>query len=149
MKRLFCGWVVLSTFLLSFPAFGQETRIEQIEREAQEARSRLGQSLDELRLRATPGQFVDQIAGYAREGPVADFLGNLTREMRDNPLPVLLIGIAITWLVVSSSLSARARSKGEREIPAAIPPAPDASPINVAPVVRTQSQRLRIPTSDT
>ena len=29
------------------------SQIEQIEREAQEARSRLGQSLDELRLRAT------------------------------------------------------------------------------------------------
>jgi hypothetical protein len=122
--------------------------IEQLEHEAQEARYRLGQSLDELRLRATPGQLVDQIADYAREGPVADFLGNLTREMRDNPFPVLLIGIAITWLVVSSSLSARSRSKVERERPAAIPPAPDASPIKVAPVVRSQSQRLRILTSD-
>jgi hypothetical protein len=120
-------------------------QIEQIEREAQEARSRLGQSLDELRLRATPGQFVDQIADYAREGPVAEFFGNLTREMRDNPFPALLIGIAITWLVVSSSLSARARSKGE----AAIPPTPDASPIKVAPVVRAQSKHLRILTSDT
>jgi Protein of unknown function (DUF3618) len=123
-------------------------QIEQLEREAQEARYRLGQFLDELRLRATPGQLVDQIAGYAREGPVADFLGNLTREMRDNPVPVLLIGIAITWLVVSSSLSARSRSKVEREKSAAIQPAPDASPIKVAPVVRTQSRRLRILTSD-
>jgi hypothetical protein len=123
--------------------------IEQIEREAQEARSRLGQSLDELRLRATPGQLVDQIAGYAREGPVAEFLGNLTREMRDNPLPVLLIGIAITWLVVSSSLSARSRAKVERETPAATPPEPDASPVKVATVARTQSQHLRILTSDT
>jgi hypothetical protein len=123
--------------------------IEQIEREAQEARSRLGQSLDELRLRATPGQFVDQVAAYAREGPVADFLGNLTRETRDNPFPVLLIGIAITWLVVSSSLSARARSKGKRETPAAIPPEPDASPVKVAPVARTQNQHLRILASDT
>jgi Protein of unknown function (DUF3618) len=123
-------------------------QIEQLEREAQEARSRLGQLLDELRLRATPGQLVDQIADYAREGPVADFLGNLTREMRDNPFPVLLIGVALTWLVVSSSLSARSRSKVGRETPVAIPPAPDASPIKVAPVVRTQNQRLRILTSD-
>jgi hypothetical protein len=124
------------------------SQIEQIEREAQEARSRLGQSLDELRLRATPGQFVDQITDYARDGPIAEFVGNLTREVRDNPLPVLLIGIAITWLVVSSSLSARARSKVERDTPAATPPAPDASPIEVAPVARTESQHLRILTSD-
>jgi len=125
-----------------------ERQIEQLEREAQEARSRLGQSLDELRLRATPGQLVDQMADYAREGPVADFLGNLTREMRDNPAPLLLIGIAITWLVVSTSVSPRSKTTIERERPATIPPAPDASPIKVAPVVRTQSQRLRILTSD-
>jgi hypothetical protein len=124
-------------------------QIEQLEREAEEARYRLGQSLDELRLRATPGQLLDQIADYAREGPVADFLGNLTREIRDNPVPVLLIGIAMTWLIVSSSLSARSRSKVERDTPAAIPPVLDASPIKVAPVVRTHSQRLRILTSDT
>jgi len=121
---------------------------EQLEREAEQARFHLAESLNELRLRATPGQIVDQIADYAREGPVGDFLGNLTREMRDNPVPLLLIGIAITWLVVSTSLSPRSKTTIERERPATIPPAPDASPIKVAPVVRTQSQRLRILTSD-
>jgi hypothetical protein len=117
---------------------------EQLEREAEEARYHLAQSLDELRLRATPGQIVDQIADYAREGPVADFLGNLTREMRNNPVPLLLIGIAITWLVAATSLSARSRTKVERESEAAIPPPSDTSPIKVAPVVRTQTQRSRI-----
>ena len=117
---------------------------EQLEREAEEARYHLAQSLDELRLRATPGQLVDQIADYAREGSVADFLGNLTREMRDNPVPLLLIGIAITWLVVSTSLSPRRKTTIERERPAAIPPASDESPIKVAPVVRSQTQRSRV-----
>src|SRR5712671_3990386 len=97
---------------------------EQLEREAEQARFHLAESLNELRLRISPGQVVDQIADYAREGPVADFLGNLTREMRDNPVPLLLIGMAITWLVVSSSLSAPSRSKVDRETSAAIPPAP-------------------------
>ena len=113
---------------------------EQLEREADQARYHLAASLSELRLRATPGQVVDQIADYAREGPVADFLGNLTREMRDNPVPLLLIGIAITWLVVSTSVSPRKTTTVERERP----PASDESPIKVAPVVRTQSQRSRI-----
>src|SRR5438270_390639 len=109
---------------------------EQLEREAEQARYHLAESLNELRFRATPGQIVDQIADYAREGPVADFLGNLTREMRDNPVPLLLIGIAMTWLVVSTSISPRRKRTTERERPAAIPPAADESPIKVAPVAR-------------
>src|SRR5437870_2714349 len=104
---------------------------EQLEREAEEARYHLAQSLDELRLRATPGQIVDQIADYAREGPVADFLGNLTREMRNNPVPLLLIGIAITWLIVSTSVSPRRKTTIERERPTAITSESDASPIKV------------------
>jgi hypothetical protein len=117
---------------------------EQLEREAEEVRHHLAESLNELRLRISPGQVVDQIADYAREGPVADFLGNLTREMRDNPVPLLLIGMAITWLVVSTSVSPRRKSAIEREREAAIPPSPDTSPIKAAPVVRTQTQRSRI-----
>jgi Protein of unknown function (DUF3618) len=116
---------------------------EQLEREAEEARFHLAESLNELRFRVSPGQVVDQIAEYAREGPVADFLGNLTREMRDNPVPLLLIGIAITWLVAATSLSHK-RTIIERETPAAVPPVSKTSPIKVAPVVRTQSQRSRI-----
>src|SRR5438045_6779097 len=121
---------------------------EQLEREAEQARYHLAESLNELRLRATPGQIVDQIADYAREGPAAEVLGNLTREMRNNPVPLLLIGIAITWFVVSTSVSPRRKAAIERDRPAAIPPASDESPIKVAPVVSSQSQRLRILTSD-
>src|ERR1700716_1101642 len=106
---------------------------EQLEREADQARYHLAASLSELRLRATPGQVVDQITDYAREGPVADFLGNLTREMRDNPVPLLMIGIAIAWLVMATSLSARAGTVVERKREAAIPPPSDTRPIKVAP----------------
>jgi len=116
---------------------------EQLEREAEEARYHLAESLNELRFRISPGQVVDQIADYTREGPVADFLGNVAREMRDNPVPLLLIGIAITWLVAATSLSSRRRTIIAREKPAAIPPASDTSPTKVAPVVRTETQRSR------
>jgi hypothetical protein len=117
---------------------------EQLEREAEEARYHLAESLNELRFRVSPGQVVDQIIDYAREGPIADFLGNLSREMRENPVPLLLIGIGISWLVLATSLSSRRRTIIERKRQAVTSSASDASPIKVTPVVRTQSQRSRI-----
>jgi Protein of unknown function (DUF3618) len=68
---------------------------EQLEREAHQTRDRLLETLDELRARTTPGQLVDQLADYVREGPAAEFFRNLAREVRDNPLPLCLIGIGV------------------------------------------------------
>ena len=63
---------------------------EQLEREAEQTRNQLAGWLDELRSRVTPGQVIDQLADFAREGAAADFLRNLGREIRENPIPVLL-----------------------------------------------------------
>jgi hypothetical protein len=76
---------------------------EQLEREAEGVRSELSGSLAELRFRLTPGQIVDQLTDYARAGPAADFLNNLAREIRENPMPVLLIVIGIAWLALATN----------------------------------------------
>jgi hypothetical protein len=76
---------------------------EQLEHEAEVARSNLASDLDELRHRMTPGQIVDEVTDYARDTPVAAFIGNLMRDLRDNPLPLLLIGAGIAWSVLNSS----------------------------------------------
>jgi len=69
----------------------------------QDTRGELAGSLAELRSRLTPGQIVDQFTDYAREGPAAEFLNNLAREIRVNPMPVLLIVIGIAWLVLATN----------------------------------------------
>jgi hypothetical protein len=80
------------------------TRVsEQLEREAEVARSNLAADLDELRHRMTPGQIVDEVTDYARDTPVAEFIGNLMRDVRENPLPLLLIGAGIAWSVLNNS----------------------------------------------
>jgi len=76
---------------------------EQLECEAEVARSNLAADLDELRQRMTPGQIVDEVADYARDTPVAEFARNLLRDVRENPLPLLLIGAGIAWSVIASS----------------------------------------------
>src|SRR5439155_20518414 len=81
---------------------------EQFEREAEETRWQLAGTLEELRGRMTPGRVVDQVVDYTRDGPAAEFLRNLGREVRENPMPLVLIGIGIAWLMVTSSRTSRA-----------------------------------------
>jgi hypothetical protein len=81
---------------------------EKLERDAGRTRAQLSEALEELRARMTPGQVIDQLIDYAREGPGAGFGRNLAREIRENPLPLVLIGIGIAWLMVASSRSSRA-----------------------------------------
>jgi len=76
---------------------------EQLEREAEDVRGQLAGSLAELRYRITPGQVIDELLDYAREGPAAEFLRNLAREIRENPVPLLLIVIGIGWLAIATS----------------------------------------------
>jgi hypothetical protein len=85
-----------------------ESQSEQLEREAEETRWQLAGTLEELRDRMTPGRVVDQVVDYTRDGPAAEFLRNLGREVRENPMPLVLIGIGIAWLMIASSRTSRA-----------------------------------------
>jgi hypothetical protein len=85
-----------------------ESQSEQLERAAEETRWQLSGTLEELRGRLTPGRIVDQLIDNTRDGPAGEFVRNLGREVRKNPMPLLLIGIGIAWLMVGSSRSSRA-----------------------------------------
>ncbi|MBV8119906.1 MAG: DUF3618 domain-containing protein [Alphaproteobacteria bacterium] len=78
---------------------------ELLEREIEQARSGLACALDELRARATVGQIVDELVDYARQTPMADFARNLAREIRENPLPILLIFAGVAWAFAATVLS--------------------------------------------
>jgi len=80
---------------------------ERLECEAEEARAELAYSLDELRQRLTPGQIVEEAVEYARDTPAADFARNLMRDIRDYPLPLLVIFAGIAWAVIASAVSQR------------------------------------------
>jgi gas vesicle protein len=84
-----------------------ESQSEQFEREAEETRRQLAGTLDELRDRITPGRVADQLIDYTREGSAAEFLRNIGREVRENPMPLVLIGIGIAWLMVASNRTSR------------------------------------------
>jgi Protein of unknown function (DUF3618) len=74
----------------------------QLEREAEQTRSKLARTLDELRQRITPGQLMDQAVDYAKDSGGGQFVRNLSRQATSNPMPVALIGAGMAWLMLSN-----------------------------------------------
>ena len=94
------------------------------ERRVDEARGRLDANLDALQQKLSPGQMVDEAMSYFRHGSGAEFGRNLTRSVREQPLPVALVGVGLAWLMftgsggqrhegTSSNLGDRAHGAGE------------------------------------
>ena len=95
------------------------TSTEQLERETEQTRARLAETLDELRS-MTPGRVVDEVLDYAKAGG-GDFLRNvgnkLGHQVSENPLPAALIGAGIVWMMMSegrgqNGLTAATRNGG-------------------------------------
>ena len=103
---------------------------ELLEREAEEVRGDLAVDLDELRSRLTPGQIVDETLSYLRATPTADFGRNLVRDIREHPLPLLLIGAGIAWAIVATG-----RSPRTLPVPAAEPGLPEPASTRVSHTV--------------
>jgi ElaB/YqjD/DUF883 family membrane-anchored ribosome-binding protein len=74
----------------------------QLEREAEQTRAQFASTLDELRSRITPGQLFDQTLDFARASNAGEFVRNLGRDARDNPLPLALIGTGLAWLMMTN-----------------------------------------------
>lgn len=106
----------------------------QIEREVEGSRARLSETLDALRDQVSPGHLMDQAVEYVRGSGGADFAQNLGRSVRDNPLPVLLIGAGIGWLLLSGSKSSESSTtEPRRALPA---PGTSYSPVTEGGVTR-------------
>lgn len=75
---------------------------ERLEREVDQARSRLGSTADELSDRLSPGELLDQAMGMAREHG-GEFGRNLGAQVKNNPVPMVLTGIGLSWMMMSSN----------------------------------------------
>ena len=85
-----------------------EPQSARLEREAEETLWQLSGTLEELRGRMTPGRVVDQVIDYTRGSPAAEFMRNLGREVRENPIPLVVVGIGILWLLLATNRTSRA-----------------------------------------
>jgi hypothetical protein len=76
-------------------------RPEEIEQDIEQTRAQLSSNIDAIQSKLTPGQMMDQAIGYARNSLPADFGNNLNTAIRENPIPVTLIGLGVGWLMMS------------------------------------------------
>lgn len=96
---------------------GQKSAAE-IEREVEGTRARLTGTIEELKERVSPNNLMDQAVDYLRGSGGQEFISNLGTSVRQNPLPILLIGAGIGWLMMSGNRSRDYESAGR------LPPAP-------------------------
>ena len=75
---------------------------EQLEREIAETRAEIDATLVAIQNKLSPGQLLDQALGYVRRNG-GEFAGNVGRSMRDNPLPLALVGVGLSWLMVAGN----------------------------------------------
>ena len=75
----------------------RDTAVE-LEREIGRTRADIDMTLTAIQERLSPGRLLDQVLDYTKENGGA-FAGNLGRSVRDNPLPVALLGIGLGWLM--------------------------------------------------
>lgn len=78
---------------------------QQLEREAEQTRSHIAETLAELRACATPGHVFNQIADRFGDGDGAALVKNLKRQTIDNPVPVALVGAGLAWLMLGGRSS--------------------------------------------
>src|SRR6185503_6661489 len=78
---------------------------EQLERQTEQSRAEVELTIDELRARLSPGQLIDEILSYTRDGG-RQFTSNLGRQVTDNPLPVALIGAGLAWFLLGRDSAA-------------------------------------------
>ena len=75
-----------------------------LEHEVDQIRARLGETVEELGDRLSPGELLDQALTVLRRHG-GEFGRNLGRQAKNNPVPLILTGIGLTWLMSASGSS--------------------------------------------
>ena len=74
---------------------------DEILAEVESVRSDMDSTLSAIERKLTPGQLVDQGIEYLRSSGANEFLSNLGTSVKQNPVPVALVGVCLAWLMAS------------------------------------------------
>lgn len=77
---------------------------EDYERQLEEDRAAIGETIDAIQRRLSPGQLFEQALGYARAGS-GQAASSIVRSAKQNPWPLVLTGVSLAWLIQSTSSS--------------------------------------------
>jgi hypothetical protein len=75
---------------------------EAIARDLDKTRSNVNETLDALEARLSPGQMLDRTLAFMRENG-GEFVGNLGESVKQNPMPTIVTGIGLAWLMAAGS----------------------------------------------
>ncbi|MEX2692044.1 DUF3618 domain-containing protein [Rhizobium mongolense] len=70
-----------------------------LQREIDADRQRIGDRIDVIQERMSPGQLIDEVLAYARSSGGGEYVRNLGQALKDNPVPVALMGVSLAWLM--------------------------------------------------
>jgi ElaB/YqjD/DUF883 family membrane-anchored ribosome-binding protein len=79
---------------------------DRIEADLNQSRHRLNDTLEALGHKLSPGQMVDEVLGLA-QGQAGEFTAKLGRQVKDNPLPTLLIAAGVGMLLLNRGSDTR------------------------------------------
>ena len=71
----------------------------EIERDVERTRSDIEDTVEALRDKMSIGQIVDEASHYLRQSGGSEALSNLATQARNNPMPLVMIGIGLAWLM--------------------------------------------------
>lgn len=91
----------------------------ELEQEAEAARARMAETASTIRRKLTAGQMLDEMSGMVSGGDISQGLGKLGAQVRDNPLPVTLIGAGIALLAFGPRLTGGGHRERPEEDPVA------------------------------
>ncbi|WP_122667814.1 DUF3618 domain-containing protein [Pseudomonas viridiflava] len=75
---------------------------ETLEREIDQQRSSIGNIVDALEKKMSPGQLVDQALGYVKDNG-GEFFGNLGNNVKANPVPAVLTTVGVLWMMMGNN----------------------------------------------
>jgi hypothetical protein len=77
---------------------------DKIEQDINRSRTALNDTIERLGGKLSPGQIVDEVLGVA-QGQFGKFTANAGRQVRDNPLPLLLIAAGVGMYIMNQNKS--------------------------------------------
>jgi ElaB/YqjD/DUF883 family membrane-anchored ribosome-binding protein len=80
----------------------QKNDPEALEREIDQTRAQMDQTLGALEQKLSPGKLIDEALGLFREHG-GDFAANLGNSVKQNPMPVMLAAVGIGWMMLGSN----------------------------------------------
>lgn len=83
----------------------ESSRAAEIEREIAQDRRRIEDRLDAIQQRMSPGQLVDEVLAYAKSSGGGEYASNLGSAVKNNPIPMALVGVGLAWLMAGPKTS--------------------------------------------